>query len=143
MDDGGGQVAPRGSRRWAALALAIPLTMLLTAYVGVSLERIAYRPLRKKGVDRLYVVITALMCGLILEHANLATFGASRKAFPTLLDEKVYTVAGVSFTNLKLAVIATALLVFLLLQRLHRRRRRRRRRRRKVVSFQKKAKMKT
>ncbi|TLM68150.1 MAG: branched-chain amino acid ABC transporter permease [Deltaproteobacteria bacterium] len=111
-------LAAVGLPGWAALVLAIPLTMLLTSLVGVSLERIAYRPLRRKGVDRLYVVITALMCGLILEHANLATFGASRKAFPTLLDEQVYTVAGVSVTNLKLAVIATALLVFLVLQRI-------------------------
>ena len=111
-------LATAGLPGWAALALAIPLTMLLTALVGVSLERIAYRPLRRKGVDRLYVVITALMCGLILEHANLATFGASRKAFPGLIEETVYTIGGVSFTNLKLAVIATAVLVFIVLHRI-------------------------
>src|SRR5512139_2237129 len=105
-------LASIGLPGWAALALTIPLTMLLTSLVGVSLERIAYRPLRRKGANRLYVVITALMCGLILEHANLAVFGASRKAFPPLIDEQVYTVAGVSFTNLKVAVIITAVLVF-------------------------------
>jgi branched-chain amino acid transport system permease protein len=103
---------------WAALALTIPLTMLLTSLVGVSLERIAYRPLRRKGANRLYVVITALMCGLILEHANLALLGASRKAFPPLISEQVYTVGGVSFTNLKVAVIVITVLVFLLLQRI-------------------------
>jgi branched-chain amino acid transport system permease protein len=109
-------LAATGLPGWAALALTIPLTMLLTSLVGVSLERIAYRPLRRKGVNRLYVVITALMCGLILEHGNLALLGASRKAFPPLIDEQVYTVGGVSFTNLKVAVIVTAVLVFLLLQ---------------------------
>jgi branched-chain amino acid transport system permease protein len=101
---------------WVALALAIPLTMILTAAVGVSLERIAYRPLRRKGAHRLYVVITALMCGLILENANLAIFGASRKAFPELIPVQVYTVGGVSFTNLKIAVIVTAILSFFILQ---------------------------
>ncbi|HEX9778271.1 MAG TPA: branched-chain amino acid ABC transporter permease, partial [Geopsychrobacteraceae bacterium] len=100
---------------WAALALCIPLTMILTSLVGVTLERVAYRPLRKKGAHRLYVVITALMCGLILEHANLALLGASRKAFPPLIDVQVYTVGGVTFTNLKIAVIVTAFLVFLFL----------------------------
>ncbi|MFP4421939.1 MAG: ABC transporter permease subunit [Desulfococcaceae bacterium] len=54
------------------LALTIPLTMILTACAGVALERIAYRPLRRKGAHRLYVVITALMCGLILSNGNLA-----------------------------------------------------------------------
>ncbi|WP_163339549.1 branched-chain amino acid ABC transporter permease [Desulfopila sp. IMCC35008] len=101
---------------WVALALTIPLTMILTSMVGVSLERVAYRPLRRKGAHRLYVVITALMCGLILEHANLAVLGASRKAFPSLITEHVYTIGGVTFTNLKIAVIITAILSFFILQ---------------------------
>ncbi|HCF04630.1 MAG: branched-chain amino acid transport system permease protein [Desulfomicrobiaceae bacterium] len=99
-----------------ALALTIPLTMILTALVGVSLERIAYRPLRRKGAHRLYVVITALMCGLILENGNLAILGASRKSFPQLLDKSIYTIGPVSLTNQKIAVIACAILVFLFLQ---------------------------
>lgn len=101
---------------WVALALTIPITMILTSMVGVSLERIAYRPLRRKGAHRLYVVITALMCGLILEHANLAIFGASRKAFPTLITTHVYSIGGVSFTNLKVAVILAAIISFVILQ---------------------------
>ncbi|GAB4556270.1 MAG: branched-chain amino acid ABC transporter permease [Geothermobacteraceae bacterium] len=105
-----------GMPGWGALALAIPLTMILTSVVGVTLERVAYRPLRRKGANRLYVVITALMAGLILEHANLAILGASRKAFPPLIEETVYTIGGVSFTNLKIGVIITAVLVFLFLQ---------------------------
>ena len=101
---------------WVALALTVPITMILTSIVGVSLERIAYRPLRRKGAHRLYVVITALMCGLILENGNLAIFGASRKAFPELISVHVYTIGGVSFTNLKIAVIGTAILSFFILQ---------------------------
>ena len=101
---------------WLALGLTIPLTMILTSMVGVSLERIAYRPLRRKGAHRLYVVITALMCGLILEHANLAILGASRKAFPPLIEEHIYSIGGVTFTNLKIGVIITAILSFLILQ---------------------------
>ena len=100
---------------WVALALCIPLTMILTSLVGVTLERIAYRPLRKKGAHRLYVVITALMCGLILENANLALLGASRKAFPPLIEVHVYNIGGIVFTNLKIAVIVTAFLAFFFL----------------------------
>jgi len=99
-----------------ALALTVPLTMLLTAAVGVSIERIAYRPLRRKGANRLYVVITALMCGLILENGNLALLGASRKSFPQLLDKTVYALGPVSLTNQKVAVIVCTVLVFLFLQ---------------------------
>lgn len=104
-----------GMPGWVALALTIPLTMILTSAVGVTLERVAYRPLRRKGANRLYVVITALMCGLILEHANLALLGASRKAFPPMIEETVYKIGGVAFTNLKLGVIFTAFAVFFFL----------------------------
>jgi len=105
-----------GLSGWMALALTIPLGMMLTALVGVSLERIAYRPLRRKGAHRLYVVITALMCGLVLENGNLALLGASRKSFPELIDKVVFTVGSVTMTNLKVAVILSALLTFAILQ---------------------------
>ena len=97
------------------VALAIPATMILTSLVGVALERIAYRPLREKGAHRLYVVITALMCGLLLENGNLALLGASRKRFPDLLEKTVFSLGGISVTNLKILVIAAAVGVFLLL----------------------------
>jgi branched-chain amino acid transport system permease protein len=105
-----------GLPQGAALALTIPATVILTSLVGVTLERIAYRPLRRKGAHRLYVVITALMCGLILENGNLALLGAGRKALPELLEKQVYTFGNIAVTNLKLWVIVTALLVFVLLQ---------------------------
>jgi branched-chain amino acid transport system permease protein len=65
------------------------LSMVLTAGVGVTLERVAYRPLRRKGAGRLYIVITALMAGLILENGNLALLGASRRSFPELIEKTV------------------------------------------------------
>ncbi|MUM77842.1 branched-chain amino acid ABC transporter permease [Pseudodesulfovibrio sp. F-1] len=95
--------------------LAVPLTMALTACVGVTLERIAYRPLRRKGAHRLYVVITALMCGLILEYGNLAVLGASRLKFPDLIEKSVWSFGDVTMTNLKVIVIVAAVAVFIFL----------------------------
>ncbi|XPV76619.1 MAG: branched-chain amino acid ABC transporter permease [Desulfovibrio sp.] len=95
--------------------LCVPLTMILTAGVGVTLERIAYRPLRRKGAHRLYVVITALMCGLILEYSNLAVLGASRLKFPELVEKSIWNIGGVAITNLKVMVIFAAIAVFIIL----------------------------
>ena len=100
----------------ATFAVTIPLTMGLTSLVGVTLERIAYRPLRRKGAHRLYVVITALMCGLILEYSNLAVLGASRLKFPELIEKQIWNIGGITLTNLKVMVIVAAILVFLFLQ---------------------------
>lgn len=101
--------------------LMLALTMVLTAGVGVTIERIAYRPLRRKGASRLYVVITALMCGLLLENGNLALLGASRRTFPELIPKVIYTIGGVTFSNVKLIVIIATILVFLLLETIVRR----------------------
>lgn len=97
-------------------AITVLATMVLTSGVGVALERVAYRPLRRKGASRLYVVITALMCGLILENGNLALLGASRRNFPELLPQGVHSIGGVMFTNVKVLVIVTTILVFILLE---------------------------
>ena len=92
------------------------LTMVLTALVGVTIERVAYRPLRRKGASRLYLVITALMCGLILENGNLALLGANRRSFPELIEKTVYSIGGVTFSNVKILVIVATILVFILLE---------------------------
>ena len=105
-----------GLSKPVTLWLTIVLTMLLTALVGVTLERIAYRPLRRKGAHRLYVVITALMCGLILENGNLALLGATKRKLPDLVDKVVYSIGPLVVTNLKLWVILAAIVVFALLQ---------------------------
>jgi branched-chain amino acid transport system permease protein len=96
--------------------VSVPLTMALTSLVGVTLERIAYRPLRRKGAHRLYVVITALMCGLILEYSNLAVLGASRLKFPELIEKQIWNIGGITVTNLKVLVVLAAVVVFLFLQ---------------------------
>ena len=101
---------------WAVLVITVIFTMALTSLVGVGLERIAYRPLRRKGANRLYVVITALMAGLILENGNLAILGASRRHFPELLTNTVYHMGGVAVTNVKVMVIVTCVLVFAFLE---------------------------
>jgi len=104
-----------GLSPFMTFVLAVPLTMALTACVGVTLERIAYRPLRRKGAHRLYVVITALMCGLILEYGNLAVLGASRLKFPDLIEKSVWSIGDVTMTNLKVIVIVAAVVVFIFL----------------------------
>lgn len=100
----------------AIFAITVTVTMIVTSGVGVAIERVAYRPLRRKGASRLYVVITALMCGLILENGNLAVLGASRRSFPQLLSNTAYNIAGLAVTNIKVLVILTTVLVFVLLE---------------------------
>jgi branched-chain amino acid transport system permease protein len=101
---------------WTVFVLTLILTMLGTGILGITIERVAYRPLRIKGVNRLYVVITALMVGFILENGNLAVLGASSRRFPDIMDKHIWQLGPVVLTNLKVLVIGAAFAVFGLLQ---------------------------
>ncbi|MCK9170430.1 MAG: branched-chain amino acid ABC transporter permease [Treponema sp.] len=100
----------------ALFAITLVATMALTALLGVGIERVAYRPLREKGANRLYVVITALMIGFILENGNLAFLGASSRRFPDILPKLIWKIGPVTVTNLKVIVIVSAFVVFGVLQ---------------------------
>lgn len=65
---------------WLILVLTILVSMFLTSFVGMAVERIGYRPLR--DAPRASAAITGLMIGIILETGNLALFGARRVSFP-------------------------------------------------------------
>jgi branched-chain amino acid transport system permease protein len=90
---------------WVITPVTIILTMLITAGVGIAIERVAYRPLRKRRAHRLYLVITALMVGLLLEYVNLALLGARDRQFPILFPTMVYTFGNLRISLLKLIVI--------------------------------------
>ena len=109
---GDGAVAlPFALPSWLILVLTLLGSMAVTAGVGVTIERVAYRPLRERGANRLYLVITALMIGLFLEYLNLATLGGAARGFPELIETRIYTVGGVNFTNIKLIVIGLSIVV--------------------------------
>jgi branched-chain amino acid transport system permease protein len=100
---------------WIILPLTILLTMATTALLAVTIERIAYRPLRQRGAHRLYLVITALMIGIFLQYSNLALLGPRDRQFPTVIRTQVFEIGPVNATNVKIAVILLSLLVMGLL----------------------------
>jgi branched-chain amino acid transport system permease protein len=97
--------------------LTLVFSMILTALLGVSIERVAYRPLRT--APRLSVVVTALGVGLLLEHVALGALGASRRKLPPLLPEAwtvPQNVGGVTFTWLNVLTVTISLLMMIILQ---------------------------
>ncbi len=92
------------------------LAMILAGLLGVTIERVAYKPLRQ--ASRLSVVITALGVGLLLENGMLALTGANPRRYPDDFVVTDSTPFGLSFgsvsvTNVKILVIALALVLFL------------------------------
>ena len=98
---------------WLILVLTILTSMILTAFVGMLVERVGYRPLR--DAPRASAAITGLMIGVILETLNLILLGAERYKFPELIQTEIYEFGGVSVTNKKIVIVFVSLLLMYLL----------------------------
>jgi len=100
-----------GLPNWLILVLTIIISMFLTSFVGVLVERIGYRPLR--DAPRASAAITGLMIGIILETAVLAILGPQRVKFPSVVDTMTYDMGGVFVTNKKIMIVLVSLVLSL------------------------------
>ncbi|MBW2193218.1 MAG: branched-chain amino acid ABC transporter permease [Deltaproteobacteria bacterium] len=104
---------------WLILVLTIIISMFLTSFVGILVERLGYRPLRE--APRASAAITGLMIGIILETGNLALLGARRVRFPALIQSTTYNIGGVYVTNKKIMIVGVSLMLMLALHQFVRR----------------------
>ncbi len=91
---------------WGGL-FALVAAMAVCALLGVTIERLAYRPLRNRS--KLTVLITAIGVSLLLENLGQFIFGAAPKAFPTLFPVHTFNVAGLVIGSNQLVVLIVAL----------------------------------
>ncbi|MFZ0484781.1 MAG: branched-chain amino acid ABC transporter permease [Desulfobacterales bacterium] len=96
---------------WLILVLTIIISMFLTSFVGMLVERLGYRPLRE--APRASAAITGLMIGIILETGNLVLLGARRVRFPSLIESTTYNIGGVYVTNKKIMIVVVSLALML------------------------------
>lgn len=92
---------------WLILVMTILISMFLTAFVGVFVERVGYRPLR--DAPRASAAITGLMIGIILETSNILFLGGQRLKFPSLIQSVTYNIGGVYVTNKKIMIVLVSL----------------------------------
>ncbi len=95
--------------------VVLGLAMLICAVLGVVIERVAYRPLRRR--PKLTVLITAIGISLFLENTGQLVFGATPKKFPEIIP--VYPVlkfGGLSITSSQLIVLGVTLLLLVALR---------------------------
>ncbi|OFW27494.1 MAG: ABC transporter permease [Acidobacteria bacterium RIFCSPLOWO2_02_FULL_65_29] len=88
-------------------ACAVPVCVL----VGYSMERLAYRPLRR--APRLAPLITAIGVSIILQHLAMLVWSRNVLAFPQIIRTEIYELAGAAITNVQIAILAICMLMML------------------------------
>ena len=66
------------------LTISIPLVVVATVLLGIAVEKIAYKPLRKS--PPLAVLITAIGVSYFLQSLALLIFGSTQHSFPKVIS---------------------------------------------------------
>ena len=82
---------------------AIPICMA----VGYSMERLAYRPLRR--APRLAPLITAIGVSIILQHLAMLVWSRNILAFPQIIANPTFLFFGATISALQIAIILICL----------------------------------
>lgn len=98
---------------------ALLVSMVLSAVLGVVIERLAYRPLR--GASRIAVLITAVGMSFLLEYTMMAIVGPQAQGFPGILNKKIYHIYGKIQidSNQVMVLISTFILMLVLVFIVH------------------------
>ena len=90
----GGYIALTAMNAWCVNPiLAVVLAVIFCTILGVVIERVAYRPLRK-AASPLAVLITAIGVSYLLQNVALLIFGADTKSFTSVVSVPSLVLAG-------------------------------------------------
>ncbi|MGF7143724.1 branched-chain amino acid transport system permease protein [Anaerotaenia torta] len=93
--------------------LAVLLTIVLCAVFGITIERIAYKPLRK--APPLAVLITAIGVSFFLQNASMLIFTANPKPFASIVNVKTITIGKVSIAGITAVTLLVTLVTMIIL----------------------------
>ncbi len=88
------------------LLLALCASMTICIALGVSIERIAYRPLRR--APRLAPLITAIGISILIQYTAALIWGKQYLAMPPLIKTSQITIGGAHLTDLQAGIFALA-----------------------------------
>lgn len=95
--------------------LSIILSIVVCAILGMTIEKLAYKPLRK--ATSLSVLITAIGVSYFLQNSAQLIFGAENKMFPNMLPKGSISLfnGNLSISYLTIITIATCIVVMICL----------------------------
>lgn len=95
------------------LAIACLAAMAASGGTAVLLERVAYRPLRKRNAPRLVFLITAIGASFAIQQGLRLVFGLNQQPQIRLLQpETLFRVFGASVTNIHVILFVAAILLW-------------------------------
>ncbi|MFV0460552.1 MAG: branched-chain amino acid ABC transporter permease [Actinomycetales bacterium] len=106
----------------ADLVLATIVAMIVSALTAILLERVAYRPLRKKNAPRLVFLITAIGASFVIQYSIFLWRGANPEPSRIMFRPiPVFDIFGVIIDSQQLTIVVAALVMMVVTDQLIRR----------------------
>jgi branched-chain amino acid transport system permease protein len=100
------------------LLLSLVAGMAASSVTAVLLERVAYRPLRRRGAGRLAALISAIGASFFLQEVFGLRYGRDLLPFPRVMKKTTwFTIGGGSVRNDKVLVVVAAIVMMIVLDR--------------------------
>ena len=93
--------------------IAILISIIVCAVLGVVIERLAYKPLRQ--AQPLTVLISAIGVSYLLQNVALLIFGSEQKAFPTILKLPAIKLGQVTIDGITLVTLGVTAIIMIAL----------------------------
>lgn len=93
---------------------ALIVSMAGSAVIGVVIEFLAYRPLRKS--TRIAALITAIGVSFLLQNSMIYFFGPDKRSFPQAIEYKNYQLGFIQVSNIQILILVIALILMIALQ---------------------------
>ncbi len=95
---------------------AFPVAVVLSGFLGLLLERVAFRPLRGRADSNVSGLISSLAMAAVFEAFALEVWGPNISRFPFgTVPERQIQVLGAIVSRLQLTIVAVAVALFLVL----------------------------
>jgi len=106
--------SPLGLWTLVAFFLAMIISMGLSAVIGMFIERVAYKPLRK--ATRLAPLLSAIGVSFILSNGAAWAFGTHSRKFNYPFDNSAIRLGGVVITPHQILILAVSLVMMIILK---------------------------
>lgn len=93
------------------LLAAIPISVALSALLGCGIEMLVYKPLRKKNVTPMVLLLASLGLYIVLQNTISMTFGDDTKSIRSGVVREGLAVFGARITPIQIMIIATSLVL--------------------------------
>lgn len=95
------------------VVLGVIITIVVCALLGVLIEKVAYKPLRK--APSLAVLITAIGISFLLQSLALLIFDAKPIAFKSIVTLKAVTIGGITISGVTIVTLGVTFVCMVLL----------------------------